>query len=316
MRTRKTRSKKDLGNELKEAVKSGKLNDRLLELLKSDSIKKKEKLTGDQNFLERDKVEVPGLKFGLVSFCCSNGNQKFKHSLKLENFFKKYKIGKEGQEELIKVVDEYTQIAVKFRGAFNSREQAVDHVKRLIQLDPDFDTYVVDLYEWLYVPPDNELIDDEVYQEEKLNQIIKSYKRDREIASLDFEARKEDMKKNPQAINQDIPKFALEAFAKANSTTLLSGSTPAMKFEEPLGSELTDNTSLDTLGNMPNSKEAFSKLTESIEKGEFDTFDPEVNCENNLNEVPEVPEVPDFTNVENESYVNLMNSDPLFYKNR
>jgi hypothetical protein len=89
-----------------------------------------------------------------------------------------------------------------------------------------------------------------------------------------------------------------------------------MKFEEPLGSELTDNTSLDTLGNMPNSKEAFSKLTESIEKGEFDTFDPEVNCENNLNEVPEVPEVPDFTNVENESYVNLMNSDPLFYKNR
>jgi hypothetical protein len=200
MRTRKTRSKKDLGNELKEAVKSGKLNDRLLELLKSDSIKKKEKLTGDQNFLERDKVEVPGLKFGLVSFCCSNGNQKFKHSLKLENFFKKYKIGKEGQEELIKVVDEYTQIAVKFRGAFNSREQAVDHVKRLIQLDPDFDTYVVDLYEWLYVPPDNELIDDEVYQEEKLNQIIKSYKRDREIASLDFEARKEDMKKNPQLI--------------------------------------------------------------------------------------------------------------------
>lgn len=347
MRNRRARSRKTVGNEIQEAVKAGQLNEKFLELLKKNSeIKKKEKITGDENHLFRDPIEVPGQKYGLISCICANGNQKFRHSLKLEQYCKKHRIGREGCEELVKMVEEYTSLAVKFRGAFHTREQAAEHAKRLTQQDSDFDIHIADLYEWLHLPPpDPEFIEDEVFQEEKLNEMVRSYKKDRELSKLDFEKRKEEMKKNPQPVNAEIPKHALEAFARAGGSSVLDGDKAAVNFEKT-EFDPENNTSLDTLGAIPNNeytnldnisnkasasvlgnsnellkKSAFEKLNDAIENGEFDKFD-EVNeqesnensnehSNENSNKQPLPP-----SGAETQAFADLMDSDPMYYKNR
>ena len=46
------------------------------------------------------------------------------------------------------------KFGIKIRGAFNSRDEAASHAKRLQKEDATFDIYVVDMYKWLLIPPD------------------------------------------------------------------------------------------------------------------------------------------------------------------
>jgi hypothetical protein len=80
---------------------------------------------------------------------------------------------------------------IKIRGAFNTKEEATEHVKEIMKADPHFDVYLVDMYKWLLFPPDREAIDDVHYQEEYLEKLIQGHKENQKMAKEYFEARKE-----------------------------------------------------------------------------------------------------------------------------
>lgn len=117
--------------------------------------------------LEDDYVTVPGQLFALVSFVAPTGtnqrNDKF---------------------------------GMKIRGAFATKDEAHQHVKRLQQADGTMDIYLVDMYKWLLIPPDPTAIDNQEYQEEFLNDLIKGYRENQAMAKQHFQERKEAVKKD------------------------------------------------------------------------------------------------------------------------
>jgi hypothetical protein len=88
------------------------------------------------------------------------------------------------------------KFGIKIRGAFNSREEAASHAKRLQKEDATFDIYVVDMYKWLLIPPDPSVINDVHYNNEKLEELMSGYKENQQMAAKMFEERKRDMMEN------------------------------------------------------------------------------------------------------------------------
>jgi hypothetical protein len=113
--------------------------------------------------LESDTLKVSGQNWACVSFVSPSSNQKS------------------------------NSIGMKIRGCFDHRDEAVQHVKRLIKLDPTFDIFICDMYNWCLVPPDPEKISDQNYQDETLNSIISEYKKNQIYAKEHFEERKREM---------------------------------------------------------------------------------------------------------------------------
>ena len=113
--------------------------------------------------LETDPIKVPGQNWACVSFVSPSSNQKS------------------------------SAIGMKIRGCFDTRDEAVHHIQRLIKLDPSFDIFICDMYNWCLVPPDPEMISDQTYQDQTLNSIISEYKKNQIYAKEHFEERKREM---------------------------------------------------------------------------------------------------------------------------
>ena len=113
--------------------------------------------------LATDPIKVHGQNWACVSFVSPTGNQKC------------------------------NSFGMKIRGVFDTHPEAVNHVKRLIKLDPTFDIYICDMYNWCLVPPDPEHVADQNYQNETLNTIISEYNKNQIYAKEHFEERKQEM---------------------------------------------------------------------------------------------------------------------------
>ena len=85
------------------------------------------------------------------------------------------------------------KFGIKIRGCFSTRDEASNHAKRLQKEDSTFDIYVVDMYKWLLIPPDNALIEDAHYTNDKLEEIMIKYRENQSMAAKMFEERKRDM---------------------------------------------------------------------------------------------------------------------------
>ena len=123
--------------------------------------------------LEQDYTTVPGQLFACMSFVgpeCPQKNEKF---------------------------------GIKIRGCFQTKDEAASHAKRLQKEDSTFDIYVVDMYKWLLIPPDNTAIEDTHYTNEKLEEIMTKYKESQAMATQMFEQRKRDMQAKP--IGEEMP---------------------------------------------------------------------------------------------------------------
>ena len=113
--------------------------------------------------LETDTIKVGGQNWACVSFVSPSSNQKCK------------------------------SIGMKIRGVFDQHQEAVDYVTRLIKLDPTFDIFVCEMYNWCLVPPDPEQVGNQTYQDETLNTIISEYRKNQIYAKEHFEERKREM---------------------------------------------------------------------------------------------------------------------------
>ena len=118
--------------------------------------------TGAPDYLDEDPITVLGQTYALISFVSPDA----------------------------KSAQKSTQYGLKIRGCFNTKEEAAAHVKKLQRLDPSFDIYLVDMYKWLAIPPDPEQIENQEYQEDFLNNLIKGYKESQLLARQHFEERK------------------------------------------------------------------------------------------------------------------------------
>ena len=78
------------------------------------------------------------------------------------------------------------KFGIKIRGAFNSRDEAASHAKRLQKEDATFDIYVVDMYKWLLIPPDPVQIEDAHYADEKLEELMSGYRENQAQAAAMF----------------------------------------------------------------------------------------------------------------------------------
>jgi hypothetical protein len=91
----------------------------------------------------------------------------------------------------------HDSFGLKIYGTFPTKDDAARHAKDLQKLDGSFDIYVVDLYQWLLIPPDRNKIDDVHYQEEKLEEIMSKYRESQRSAAALFEKRKKEMSAKP-----------------------------------------------------------------------------------------------------------------------
>ena len=92
------------------------------------------------------------------------------------------------------------KFGIKIRGCFSSRDEAANHAKRLQKEDATFDIYVVDMYKWLLIPPDRDRIEDVHYTNEKLEELMVSYRDNQAQATRMFEERKRNMIERPDYI--------------------------------------------------------------------------------------------------------------------
>ena len=113
------------------------------------------------DYLDEDILTVPGQVYALVSIVSPTGNQR------------------------------NDRCGMKIRGVFSSKEDAHVHVQRLRKVDTTFDIYLVEMYKWLQVPPDPNAIEDQNYQEEYLQNLIKGYKENQLLAKQHFQERKQ-----------------------------------------------------------------------------------------------------------------------------
>lgn len=139
----------------------------------------------EEVYLEEDILKTPGQNYALVSFVSPESAQKF------------------------------SKIAMKIRGVFGTLEEARQHCDRVMKTDPKFDVFVVQMYNWVVVPPDREMIEDEVYQEEFLNNMMKEYKENRVLAQQHFQERKHEMMNRPD-VNKELNEKRLEEEEKNN----------------------------------------------------------------------------------------------------
>ena len=115
------------------------------------------------DYLQPDSMQIPGQKYALISVVSPTSNQK------------------------------NDMCGVKIRGVFEDIESAKLQAKKLQSADPIFDVYLVELYKWLPIPPNNDMIDDKVYQDSVLNNLISGHAEEQARAKDFFEQRKHDV---------------------------------------------------------------------------------------------------------------------------
>ena len=169
--------------------------------------------------LATDVIKVPGQNWVCVSFVSPDGNQKNKN------------------------------MGMKIRGVFDQHSEAVEHVKRLIRLDPAFDIYVCEMYNWCLIPPDPEKITDQTYQNEELNKIVSEYRKNQIYAKEHFEERKREMME--QAADEaraaalkkleSTPEEVADSEPVINGDSSSSEESPSSIMESMVNSELNRN---------------------------------------------------------------------------
>lgn len=149
--------------------------------------------------LEEDVLTVPGQAVALISIVSPTSNQKTE------------------------------QCGIKIRGVFSSAEAAKPHIEKLKMIDTQYDIYLVEMYKWLLIPPDPMAVQDQQYNNERLNDLITGYQKNQVMAKAHFEERKrmvmEEGLEKHLLPHEVIPRPA--AATDGASTSALAASTSA-----------------------------------------------------------------------------------------
>ena len=97
---------------------------------------------------------------------------------------------------------------LKIRGVTDSLDRAKAICKRLMQSDPDYDIYTVELGKFFPLNVEPYQVSDVEYQNDQLNALMKNYLENRELANQEYQQRKNEMMKAAisEGLNQDSNK--------------------------------------------------------------------------------------------------------------
>ena len=132
--------------------------------------KKIRSLTLDEN-VDKDSTTIPGQNYALISIVSPQSNQKSE------------------------------SCCLKIKGVFSKLDEANEHAAMLQKLDDTFDIYVVEMYSWLLVPPDPELLEQK-HVDSKLNEIIGGHRESQLKSKMYFEERKRELMENIEIENE------------------------------------------------------------------------------------------------------------------
>jgi len=121
-------------------------------------------LSLDEN-VDTDSTKVPGQNYALISVVSPQSGQKCDN------------------------------ICLKIKGVFKTLEEANKHAEMLQQIDSVFDIFVVEMYSWLLVPPDPELLEQK-HVDHKLNEIVGGHRESQLKAKAYFDERKRELLEN------------------------------------------------------------------------------------------------------------------------
>ena len=86
--------------------------------------------------------------------------------------------------------------AFKIRGYFKTLEEAQDGAKKLQEKDPYFDIFLGKMGHWMPFDPDIETVDEQIYREKELNELMTQYKKQQEEHNKLEEERRRQMKES------------------------------------------------------------------------------------------------------------------------
>lgn len=116
------------------------------------------------DYLEKDSVRVPSQEYAVISIISPKSRQKA------------------------------DSLAIKIRGVFSNIEEGKTFAAKLQKIDATFDIFVVDMYSWLFLPPDTGKIGEKHYADDKLEELIKEHDREMTEAKSEFEKYKKEQK--------------------------------------------------------------------------------------------------------------------------
>ena len=114
-------------------------------------------------YMEKDNFRVAGQNYGIISIVSPTSNQK------------------------------YDKLAIKFKGCFNTYEEAKAHAQKLHKIDSTFDIHVIELYSWIVVPPAREAIGEVHYENGVLDNLVNEHLKQQDLARVEFEKYKREM---------------------------------------------------------------------------------------------------------------------------
>lgn len=96
--------------------------------------------------------------------------------------------------------------AFKIRGYFKTLEEAQEGAKKLQEKDPYFDIFLGKMGHWMPFDPDVETVDEQIYREKELNELMSQYKKQQEEHNKLEEERRRQMKESVKISQEDKQK--------------------------------------------------------------------------------------------------------------
>lgn len=143
------------------------------------------------DYLSEDE-EIPSQKFVCISFASITDDMR-------EQYLREISGQLDMDKQLVeKVVNkwcekEHPKRAVKVRGSTSTAEEIVNRAKRVRELDDNFHIFTCEVGKWLAFDPDPNMIEDENYMEEQLNELVKGYKQNKLKTKTHFEQRRREL---------------------------------------------------------------------------------------------------------------------------
>lgn len=127
--------------------------------------------------------------------------------------------------------------AFKFRGAFHTQEEAMEHAKYLQSIDTTHNIAIGNSFKWFVLDPDLKHATDIHYHEEKLNEIMKAHDDEyKEIKRIETERRKQLAEETRNSVKVNDQKVEVRTEEHLATTT-----EEMIKEHEEVSKSLEDN---------------------------------------------------------------------------
>jgi hypothetical protein len=173
------------------------------------------------DYLTEDKP-IPGQAFACISFISPYSSTDDSDSSKETDSLLTDEVKNKPQK-----IHNCKIFGLKIKGVYPDKASADKAAHRFREEDKDFDVFVGEVGKWLPWNPDPDTVEDEVYAEEELNNLMGAYKKNRRLAKENLEQRKDTgVKENMMEENKKTQRAERRSRKKGNKAGDIIASEP------------------------------------------------------------------------------------------